>query len=362
MANDGRIQEGCTSARRRKLKQTCESTGPHSGATAEKNEKSTIPAERHFVTIILCTTGLKPSLIRCLEGLTDQSRHYLNSEVIVVLNGLEDAAFAQTVSRFPVALLNEPRPGVSIARNHAVPRAKGEILVFVDDDILFDPNWLEEMIDGFEDPKVACVTGRVIPAGQLSITAERADRYYTSERALSEWTLDASNPNWYQYIVGEPVGFGCNMAFRKDFLLNYSLFPDDLGAGSLIGGGDEFYMYLQVVKHGFRIRHVPTAAVTHFFDNSNQKQKARNAQLYSGSVAFALKIFLEEKHLRIATVKWVFSALKRRVRRVWTRKAITSEPQELLSPCEKVLAYLRGVVIYWKSRRLENGGTSAPTQ
>lgn len=287
-------------------------------------------------------------LTQCLERLTAQE--YANYEILVVLNGPDEASFAQIVSRFPVKLLNEPRRGVSIARNHAVTQAKGEILVFVDDDVLIGTDWLEEIVRGFEDPNVACVTGRVIPAGPLCINAERADRYYASERALSAWSLDASNPNWYQYILGEPVGFGCNMAFRKEFLEKYSLFPVDLGAGSLIGGGDEFYMYVQVVKHGFRIRHTPAAAATHYFENDTNKQKLRNAQLRAGSVAFALKLFLEESTLRPATLRWVFSGVRRRARHIWGQKAIASEPQELLSPGEKLRAYLRGLGMYLKSR------------
>ncbi len=317
-----------------------------------------VSAEHPFVSIILCTRGLRPTLIPCLDRLVAQGQTYGDDEIIVVLNGPEDPTFTRALSHFPVRLLNEPKPGVSAARNYALPRARGDILVFVDDDILVDSSWLEELIKGFADPRVACVTGRVIPAGPLSITAERADRYYASERALSSWTLDTSDPDWYQYIVGEPVGFGCNMAFRRNFLEAYSMFPLDLGAGSLIGGGDEFYMYLQVVKHGFRIRHVPAAAVTHFFESSNDKSKARNIQLYSGTVAFALKMFLEEKALRVATFKWLVSALKRRLRRVWARKAISSEPQELLSPFEKFTAYLQGVGVYWKSRRLRNSDST----
>lgn len=298
-------------------------------------------------------------LIRCLECLTAQAKESPNCEVILVLNAPEDAAFAQAVSRFPVKLLNEPRRGVSIARNYALPRARGDILVFVDDDVLISPNWLDEIVKGFDDPNVACVTGRVIPAGALHFTAERSERYYTSERALSTWTLDASDPNWYQRLLGDPVGFGCNMAFRKSFLQNYTSFPADLGAGSLIGGGDEFYMYVQVVKHGFRIHHAPKAAVTHFFDDNVEKQKARSAQLYAGSVAFAIKLFLEEKTLRLATVKWLFSGLKRRIRRFWNQKAIASEPQELLSPREKIRAYLQGVGVYWKSRRIRRSTTDS---
>jgi glycosyltransferase involved in cell wall biosynthesis len=336
------------------LKQTRQNTGMQTNQAAADRHDSNPPAEHPFVSIIISTNGLRPILGRCLEGLTDQANQYLNAEIIVVLNGPDNPAFASDISRFPVRLLNEPRRGVSFARNHAVARARGDILVFVDDDVLIAPNWLEEIVKGFEDPSVCCVTGRVIPAGLLSLSAEQQARYYSSERALTPWTLDASDPNRYQYILGEPVGFGCNMAFRKTFLQNYSLFPPDLGAGSLIGGGDEFYLYVQVLKHGFRIRHVPQAAVTHVFDANPDKQKARATQLYAGSVAFALKLFVEEKTLRLATAKWLFSALKRRARRIWQKKTVTSEPQELLTTGEKLLAYLGGVGVYWKSRRTRN--------
>jgi cellulose synthase/poly-beta-1,6-N-acetylglucosamine synthase-like glycosyltransferase len=340
------------------LKETCESTRlqPSRFPRNDQEAGSLLPM-RPFVSIILCTNGLRPMLARCLEHLSAQAQNYPDYEIIVVFNGPEDPAFTQAVSQFPVKLLHEPRRGVSNARNHAVPQAKGDILVFVDDDVVTDSNWLEEIVKCFADPNVACVTGRVIPAGMISLATERAVRYYASERALSPWSLDASNPNWYQHILGEPVGFGCNMAFRKTFLEDYSLFPPDLGAGSLIGGGDEFYMYVQVIKHGFRIRHAPAAAVTHFFEDDIEKQRVRNAQLYAGSVAFALKMFLEERTLRLAIAKWLFSALKRRARRVWNKKAISSEPQELLSPGEKVCAYLRGLAVFWKSHRLKNPAT-----
>lgn len=290
-------------------------------------------------------------LVQCLEGLTAQARQYPDCEIIVVINGPKDGALAEVVAQFPVRLLNEPRRGVSIARNHAVSRAKGDVLIFVDDDILVSHGWLDEIVKGFQDPQVCCVTGRVIPAGPMSLTKERSNRYYTSERALTNWTLDLSDPAWYQYILGEPVGFGCNMAFRTSFLKDYSSFPPDLGAGSLIGGGDEFYMYLQVVKRGFRLLHNPAAAVTHVFDANIGKQKTRNAQLYAGSVAFALKLLLEEKTLRMATARWLFSGLKRRARHVWERKAFASEPQELLSLGEKLRAYVRGLGVYWNARR-----------
>lgn len=346
--------------RGKSLKQTRESTGQEPNDQAASRQNDTSLPERPAVSIILCTTGQRPMLMQCLERLTTQARQYHDCEIIVVLNGPQNATFTEEVSKFPVRLLNEPRRGVSFARNHAVPRAKGEILIFVDDDILIGPRWLEEILKGFQDPQIYCVTGRVIPAGPITFTSERSGRYFTSERALTNWTLDSSDPNWYQYILGEPVGFGSNMAFRKSFLENYSLLPTDLGAGSLIGGGDEFYMFIQVLKHGFRLHHNPAAAVTHVFDDNIGNQKTRNTQLYAGSVAFALKLLLEEKTLRMATARWLFSGLKRRARHIWKRKAIASEPQELLSPGEKLCAYLRGLGVYWKARRVTNSTKDTP--
>ena len=337
---------------------TGEEVGLRSGQGETKSETSDPCSLHPFISIILCTKGVRPSLMRCIELLTAQDCRRF--EILLVLNGPEDEEFARAVAHFPLRLLNEPRRGVCNARNHAVPQAKGQILAFVDDDVSTEPNWLHELVKGFEDPAVNCVTGRVIPAGRLYLANERADRYYASERALSSWSLDASDPNWYQYILGEPVGFGCNMAFRKDFLENYALFPPDLGAGSLIGACDEFYMFVQVVKHGFRIRHVPTAAVTHFFENDVDKQKVRDAQLYAGGVAFALKLFSEEKTLRWATFKWLLAGFKRRVRLILAQRAISSEPQESLSPREKVRAYLGGLRVFWKWRQSKDSEAMRP--
>lgn len=320
------------------------------GECEEKTACNSLLCSDHpFISVIVCTNGVRSTLHRCLELLAAQDCRRF--EILLVLNGPQVETLDQNLPAFPARLLKEPRRGVSNARNHAVPQAKGEILAFVDDDVLTDPNWLHEMVKGFEDPEVACVTGRVIPAGRLYLASERADRYYMSERALTEWTLDASDANWYQYILGEPVGFGCNMAFRKGFLENHALFPPDLGAGSIIGGCDEFYMFVQVLKCGYRIRHVPTAAVTHFFEADVDKQKVRDAQLYAGSVAFALKLFAEEKTLRWATFKWLLAGFKRRARLILAQKAIASEPQELLSTREKFRAYLRGIRVFWKVRR-----------
>ncbi len=306
-------------------------------------------SEHPHVSAILCTRGLRSSLADCLDSLLAQE--CTNFEVLVVLNGRPDEAFARAMVRYPVRLLNEPRPGLSFARNRGVTEARGEILAYIDDDGVAHPAWLHELVKGFQDPAVACTTGVIRPEGTVPAPSDTVERYYSSERALSSWTLDPADPDCYQIALGGPVGSGCNMAFRKVFLEHYALFPPDLGLGSLIGEGEEIHVFLQVLKHGFRIHHAGSAVVTHRFESDRAKQKARRSLGYTARIAFALKLIFEEKELRMVTARWLWTGLKRRIKRVITRKSMAAEPQEMLSTTEKLAAFARGPLVYWKSRR-----------
>ena len=301
------------------------------------------------VSIVLCTHGLRPSLARCLDSLLDQGCQ--RCEILLVLNGDPDPTLHQALTRYPIRILNEPRRGVCVARNHAIPRARGDILAFVDDDIAASPEWLHALLKGFEDPAVACVTGRVIPVGLGPLSAERQARYFNCERVLSSWTLDTSDSDCWQKALEGPAGFGCNMAFRRAFLENYSLFPEDLGAGSLIGSNDEPYMFVQVLRHGFRILHAPSAVVTHFFEEDDAIRKQRARQLHAAGVAFALKLIAEQDELRWATAKWLMRAVAKRARRILGLEGSLSETSEPLRPLEKIGAYLHGFWMFVKSRQ-----------
>jgi glycosyltransferase involved in cell wall biosynthesis len=300
------------------------------------------------VSIIVCTLGNRPSLWNCLRSL--QSQGCRHSETLVVLNGQPNEELARFLESYAFRVINEPRHGVCIARNRAIPQARGEILAFVDDDVIASPGWLHELLKGFANPAVACVTGLVVPGGSVPHSEERTNRYYASLRAQSTWVLSSTEDDWLQKAVGEPAGFGCNMAFRKNFLEEHGPFPEDLGAGSQIGGGDEVYMFLQVLKHRLLIYHSPSAVVTHVFA-SDIVQKKRMMQAYSGTVAFAIKLFVEEKNLRRKITAWLFAGLLRRLLRIISRRSIASEPQELLTTSEKFFAYLRGPLVYWRSSR-----------
>jgi GT2 family glycosyltransferase len=234
-----------------------------------------------------------------------------------------------------------------VARNRAIPEARGEILVFVDDDIVARRGWLHALLEGFADPRVACVTGRVIPHGVSYFGEQETKRVYFGHEAGTSRTLWPDDDSCERLLQGRTLaGFGCNMAFRREFLLDHALFPEDLGAGSLVGAADENYMFVQVLKQGLRIRYTPRAEVTHDFEADPAPLRARAKQIHAANLAFNLKLLAEERSLRRAVLKNLLTGALR-----FIRKSVGTLPSGPLSPADKLMSYWHGLWLYWRSRK-----------
>ena len=317
--------------------------------SAERPESNSNAAPLPSVSVVLCTLGLRKSVTQSLDSLVSQN---YPAELIVVLNGPPNEEFAQLISNYPVRLLNERKRGVCASRNCAVRQAKGDIVCFIEDDSIAHPNWIQNLVRGFEDPQVACIVGRVVPDGpsfQPSI-----DHYaFYGERACTPWSM-RPEPGWLDSVMeGTIVGFGCNFAFRKSFLLGCSMFPEDLGAGTAIGAADEVHMFIQVLKHGFTIFHDPDAVVTHVFDADPILRKRRAIQINAAWPAYLLKIFVDEKAYRSVTIRKMFSSVFAFVLCRVNKRSPPATPNvpELLTRKDKLRAYLRAPALFLKSRR-----------
>jgi cellulose synthase/poly-beta-1,6-N-acetylglucosamine synthase-like glycosyltransferase len=288
-------------------------------------------------------------LQKCLDSLAEQD--CTGYEILLVLNREGEAPPLQVPDHVPYRFLRELRPGVCVARNSAIPEARGDILAFVDDDIVAHEGWLHRLLEGFADPQVACVTGRVIPEGPGYLTAAETEHFYFGQHARHARTFDSSN-GWYRdLLAGRVFGLGCNMAFRKDFLQGPSPFPESLGAGAPIAAADETYMFLQVLKRGFRLRYSTDAVVTQYFPADPHERKMRVQEGKEGNVAFALRLLIEEEGRRLATLGH-FLSRARRFLGAGRREGPEKTFPELLSRGEKVRAYLRGAWLYCKVRKV----------
>ena len=67
------------------------------------------------------------------------------------------------LSPVPLIYVKEKKQGSSYARNRGVKIARGEIIAFIDDDVILDKDWLQSVWQAFRKVKANAFGGKVIP-------------------------------------------------------------------------------------------------------------------------------------------------------------------------------------------------------
>ena len=97
------------------------------------------------LSIAICTWNRAELLDRTLDTFEKlELPAGLDWELLVVNNGSSDdtdEVIARRGRHLPLRRLCEPRPGLSHARNLAATEARGELVVWTDDDVSVDPHW-----------------------------------------------------------------------------------------------------------------------------------------------------------------------------------------------------------------------------
>ena len=125
-------------------------------------------------TIIIPTCNRTGPLIAALESISSIDPGALGIEVLVVDNNQAADARRQVksiCSQIPgsIRYAAEPSPGLSAARHRGAFEATGDILIYVDDDVLVSRSWAEAILDAFTDPGAGIVGGPSIPVFTGSI-------------------------------------------------------------------------------------------------------------------------------------------------------------------------------------------------
>jgi O-antigen biosynthesis protein len=137
-------------------------------------------------------------------------------EIIVVDNHPASHLTPTVVAEFSeVVLVNEPRQGLSYARNAGIVASKGRVII-ADDDVSMPPGWLEKLVAPFARDDVMIVTGNVLPI-ELETSAQKLFEVYGGlQRGFKRCEADG---NWFDSFKRKAVptwklGSTANAAFR----------------------------------------------------------------------------------------------------------------------------------------------------
>lgn len=122
------------------------------------------PADKLAVSVLLATHQRLPVLLECLEGFARQTLPRGSFEVIVIDDGSRDGTAEALASlRLPVPFsgLSVPPGGAAKARIAGLPRARGEFVLFVNDDTIPDPDLVRAHLAAHAElgPKPVSVLG-----------------------------------------------------------------------------------------------------------------------------------------------------------------------------------------------------------
>lgn len=117
-----------------------------------------------FVSVIIPTYNRKDSLLRTLESLARQTYPADRFEVIVVDDGGSDGTEEVAQRLFPFALryIRQENQGDAIARNCGAQAARGDVLQFLDDDIVAEPEFLAAMAELHSCDQGLIAVGRLL--------------------------------------------------------------------------------------------------------------------------------------------------------------------------------------------------------
>ena len=321
-------------------------------------ERARLLANARFVSIVIATRNRPQQIARCLASLL--ALEYPCYEIVVVDNAPDTDQTEQVVLQIAasapsVRYVREDRPGNAWARNRGLREARGEIVAFADDDVIFDTHWLAALVECFMiDPRVACVTGMILPMELETPPQAWIEQYGGFNKGFARriYDLDEHRPRHplYPFTAGM-FGSGASMAFKTSVLRDLGGFDPAMGCGSPALGGEDLAAYFRVIISGHKLVYEPAAIVRH----SHYRDYAKlRKQLYGygvGLTAFLTKCLFDDPRLLIDFIVripyglfFIFSPHSAK-----NRKKTGAYPHELTKVELKGMVY--GPLAYLISRR-----------
>ena len=119
------------------------------------------------VVVAVATYRRPRALARLLPELVSQREAYAGAASVVVVDNDPAGGARQQVSEWSdrgVRYVHEARPGIAAARNRALTSAgDADLLLFVDDDGLPTPGWLDRMVEAWSRWRPTAVSGPAVP-------------------------------------------------------------------------------------------------------------------------------------------------------------------------------------------------------
>ncbi len=239
------------------------------------------------LSIVLSTSKRPQILARTLESFAALTVKNLQWEIVLVDNA-NDPETRQVAEQFghalPLSYIVEPRKGKNYALNTAIPKARGTLVVFTDDDVLADPHWLLSLWEGAKRwPNHFVFGGKILPHFPTNkVKFDLEHRLVKAALVIADWKLPEGE-------YKPSMVWGPNFAVRSSLFAEGFRFNVDFGPNSgqyLMGDETEFIYRLE--QAGYIPVYLPDALVHHQIrpEQLSMEWLRRRVASYGGTFAF----------------------------------------------------------------------------
>jgi len=287
-----------------------------------------------MISVIIATKNRHGQLVACIRSILRNS--YSRFEIIIV-DQTDTVLHPNKRSAHRVTYLHRPGTGKSQALNEGIKHSRGNIVAFTDDDCIVSKSWLSAIAEEFRTyPHSAAIYGKTLPY---------KPELHKKLVCVSVMTRSKTRTIRHPVYHADMIGYGNNMAIKKEVITGLNGFRAWLGPGSLASAAEDAEMSLRMLMHGRTLRYVPTITVYHNRWSSSQELKRIQRAYTRGEMACYGYFHVQGHHFATAIVRRNFRhtthGITRAVKRILQRP-LRSSSWNALYP-ELRLAFARGI-------------------
>ena len=254
-----------------------------------------------MLTAIICTYNRARYVGKLLESIAANDLAKTEYELLLVDNNCTDntrevcEAFAAAHPDVLFRYTTEPEQGLSAAKNRGIKEAKGDIIVYIDDDALVDPWYLRTYAEWFAThPETMACGGPIEP---LYETSEPDWMTPYTKALLTAWMNYGEKVR--EYPRGRYPGGG-NAAYRKEVFEQVGGFNTALGRkGGNLMGSEEKDIFDKMHTLNMQILYLPEPVLHHCIP------QAKLEKPYFDRLTLQMGISERQRTLAISKFKYI---------------------------------------------------------
>lgn len=312
---------------------------PEKRAVLEANGTSQAGKGAPPVSVVVLTFNSAEHILACLDSLSQACEQVPGAEVIVVDNASSDetCSLVRRYGRRVRLVINRDNLGCAGGNNIGWRAARGEIVVFVNPDVVVTPGWLEQLLRPFgEDPHLGIAGSKLYYPGGRTIQHMGGILYPNG--MVDHW--GKGEEDWGQYDDLSDVDYvtGAAMAVRRELLEQLGGFDEDYYPAYF----EETDLCWRARRKGWAVRVVPEAVAYHHESTILQRRSPRFLRyFYKARMRFVAKNYTWRE--------WLFTWLPAEL--IWL-----TTPHARGGRLRQLRAYAQAIRFAWRRRKTATQG------